>query len=433
MNDHTEALAEYAAALDAWGRGDHSSSAALRLLAARDCVAFAFDSEAAPSPAALEQVTALDLQFRTILPQVHSAAAAQITDWHDARLPSAAAWWWPPSSAGETTVDILWTVVTTLIIAAAAALTADIARRFLAPGVDFLGVFISVVLVVLVLLAANALTVRGRRAIGRVAGMFGLDSDIADDLLALFQRGVDKVLPRFGVRRGRQQQWARLALALAALLLIFGLSRLLPVTALYYNNRGIAEQSRGALTRAVNSFQRAVSVDPDFSVAHYNLASAHEEGLEYDEAIKEYMVAIQARPDLYFAYNNLARLYLLRKQDPVSALELLLKAQELKPADVDTRYSLLKNLGWSHLMLKLPDLAEAELRQAIALRPDRGAAYCLLAEIQEAAGAGATRASATRASATRSWEQCAAYATDQDVEVQWAATAQERLSKGGAE
>ena len=422
MNDHIEALAQYADVLDAWERGDHAPANALQLLAARDNVAYAFEREDVPSPTAVEQATALDARLRKVLPHVHSTAAGQIADWRDARLPAASAWWWPPTPAGETTSDLLWTIATTLIIAAAAALTADVARRFLSPGIDFLGVFATIILVILVLLAANALTTRGRHAIGRVAGMFGMDSDIADDLLKLFQRGIDRVLPRLGVQRGREQG-ARLALALAALLLSFGLSRLLPLAALYYNNRGMGEMAQGALTRSVASFQRAISVAPDLSVAHYNLASAYEESLEYDAAIKEYMVSIQGRPDLYFAYNNLARLYLLRKGDAVSALELLQKALAIEPVDADTRYSLLKNQGWAHLGLNLPRQAEADLRQALAIHPDRGAAYCLLAQAQEIQGT----------AALSSWELCAAYNSDADVEAEWDARAQERLSKGASQ
>jgi tetratricopeptide (TPR) repeat protein len=422
VNDHSEPVGHYAAVLDAWVRGDHSSSTALQLLTARDDVAYAFEHKDTPSPRALEQVAQLDLQLRSVLPQVHAAAGAQISDWREARLPPATAWWWPPSPAGETTSDLIWTIATTLIIAAAAALTADVARRLLAPGIDFLGAFITMILVILVLFAANALTARGRRAIGRVAGMFGMDSDIADDLLKLFQRGIDRVLPRMGVRRG-YEQGARLALALAALLLIFGLSRLLPLTARYYNNRGIDEQARGALTRAVASFQRAISADPDFAVGHYNLANAYEESLEYDAAIKEYMTAIQGRPDLYFAYNNLARIYLLRRNDPASALELLRKAQALNPSDVEVRYSLAKNQGWAHLRLNLPHLAESDLRQALALKADGGAAHCLLAQAQEM----------MRETPVASWEQCAAYNADRDVEAEWDAVAQERLAEGAAQ
>lgn len=419
MNDHTEALAQYAAVLDAWVSGEHSPSAALQILSARDNVAYAFERLDPPTAAAINQATQLDIRLRAVLPQMHAVTAAQIADWRDTRLPPATAWWWPPTPAGETTTDLLWTLATTLVIAAAAALTAEVARRFLAPGIDFLGGFVTFLLAVLVLLAANALTVRGRRVIGRVVELFGLDSDVADDLLKLFQRAIDRLLPRLGVKRGREQG-ARLALACAALLLIFGLSRLAPLAGLYYNNRGIAEQARGSLTRAVASFQRAISVDPDFAVGHYNLANAYEEGLDYDAAIREYTAAIQGRPDLYFAYNNLARLYLLRKADPVSALELLLKALALKPADSDIRYSLYKNLGWAHWRLNLPTLAETDLQQAVALRPDRGAAYCVLAQVQELQGA----------PALASWEQCAIYGSDMDIEVEWAATAQARLSEG---
>ncbi len=407
------------------GRGPHAPQDALQLLAARDNVAYAFEHLETPTAAAIAQATALDTRLRAVLPHVHAAAAAEVPDWRDARLPPPTAWWWPPTPAGETTVDLLWTIITTLVIAAAVALTADMARRFLAPGVDFLGVFVTLILIVLVLFAANALTVRGRRLIGRVADTFGLDSEIADDFFKLFQRGIDRVFPRLGVRRGREQ-WARLALAVTALLVLFALSRLLPpLVARYYNNRGIAAFEAGRLAQAAVTFERALAIDPDQSVVHYNLGNVYEEGLDYDAAIREYTLGLsQQHADgrYFFLYNNLARLYLLHKQEPGSAVKLLDTALESKSIDALTRYGLLKNRGWAYLSLMLPRLAERDLRAAMDLKPDGGAAHCLLAQVQEMLGQ----------AAQASWEQCVAYARDFDVEPGWAALAQERLAGGSA-
>lgn len=422
MNEHGDVIADYAAALAAW-ESAVAAPAALRLLAARDAVAFAFERHAAPSADAVVAVAALDRQLRATLPAAHRVAAAELADWRESRLPPASAWWWPPTPAGETTRDLLWTLVTTLVIAGAVALTADVARRFLGPGLDFPGAFVTVVLIILVLFAANALTQRGRRAMGRVVSVFGVDADVADDLLKLIQRGVDRALPRLGVRRGGEQG-ARLALALAALLLIFGISRLLPLLADYYNNRGVAQQRSGALTSARASYQRAISLRPDAAAPHYNLATAHEDSLDWDAAIQEYGLAVQADARLYAAYNNLARLYLLRQDDPASALLLLGRAFAQQPAEAATQYTLYKNRGWAQLRLQLTGLAAADLHRALAFQPDGAGAHCLLAQTLEAQG--------DAAAALPHWESCVAYGDAENVEAEFLAQARERLTGGSA-
>ena len=140
----------------------------------------------------------------------------------------------------------------------------------------------------------------------------------------------------------------------------------------------------------------------------------------------EYQTAIQNDPQIYFAYNNLARLYMLQKRDYVSALRLLERGVDLKPTEPAVQYSLLKNRAWAYLALKLPDLAEADLRQALALRPEGAAAHCLLAQVLEARG--------KPADALPSWEKCVAYyGPEENVEPDWYATARERVSAAGGE
>ena len=138
----------------------------------------------------------------------------------------------------------------------------------------------------------------------------------------------------------------------------------------------------------------------------------------------EYQTAIQNDPQVYFAYNNLARLYMLQKRDYVSALRLLERGMDLKPTEPSVKYSLLKNRAWAYLALKLPGLAEADLRQALALRPEGAAAHCLLALVLEASG--------KPADALSSWEGCVAhYGADENVEPDWYATARERVGAAG--
>ena len=136
----------------------------------------------------------------------------------------------------------------------------------------------------------------------------------------------------------------------------------------------------------------------------------------------EYQTAIQADPQIYLAYNNLAHLYMLQKRDYVSALRLTTRGLDLKPAEPAVRYSLYKNRAWAYLGLKLPGLAEADLRQALAVRPEGAAAHCLLAQALELKG--------RSADALPAWENCVAhYAPGEGVEPDWYAAARERLSQ----
>ena len=174
----------------------------------------------------------------------------------------------------------------------------------------------------------------------------------------------------------------------------------------------------------MTAIERAISLAPDFALAHYNLGSAYDDILQYDKALVEYQTAIQNDPQVYFAYNNLARLYMLQKRDYVSALRLLERGMDLKPTEPAVKYSLLKNRAWAYLALKLPGLAEADLRQALALRPEGAAAHCLLAQVLETRG--------KPADALSFWERCVAYyGAEENVEPDWYATARERVGAAG--
>jgi tetratricopeptide (TPR) repeat protein len=236
-------------------------------------------------------------------------------------------------------------------------------------------------------------------------------------------RWIDGLLAARGVSRPAQAYW-KTGLALLVLLIMLALRLSLPVFARTYNDRGVRLQLAGRITSAIDSYERAISLAPDYALAHYNLGSAYEEILQYDQALVEYQTAIQNDPQLYLAYNNLARLYMLQKRDYASALHLLERGLALNPSEPAVRYSLLKNRAWAYLALELPGLAGADLRQALALRPDGAAAYCLLAQMLEAAG--------RPADALPAWEKCVANcAPAENVEPDWYATARERVGAAG--
>lgn len=168
-----------------------------------------------------------------------------------------------------------------------------------------------------------------------------------------------------------------------------------------------------------------MSLDPDYAVAQYNLATAYEDVLQFDKAVAEYQAALATDPKFYAVYNNLARLYLLRRKDYAGALNVLNMALALRPSEPYIRYSLYKNRGWAHFGLGLYDLATDDLAEALQSRNDGAAAHCLLAQVLEANN--------KSDSATKEWEACVAYAPDNgDVESIWLSLAQERLRQGEA-
>lgn len=232
-----------------------------------------------------------------------------------------------------------------------------------------------------------------------------------------------------GVLKARQKIQTPTIATGFALVFALGAWLCLPVFARYYNERGTRFQYSDVcdLTGARESYRKAVRLQPGFAQAHYNLATV-EEDLDRENAIEEYRLAISSDSRIYPAYNNLARLYLLRgnEKDFESALNLLSQAEVLAPQDENVQYSLNKNLGWANYALKHNAIAEGYLRRAIALRSQQGgaAAHCLLAYVLK---------EEDKAGAADECFDCVSLAPgEKDVEPKWISDAQDCLNKGGA-
>lgn len=68
----------------------------------------------------------------------------------------------------------------------------------------------------------------------------------------------------------------------------------LPAIAEYYNNQGKSAYDAGKMSVAINNFERAVKLNPNHAIAHYNLGIAYEKNTQYDKAMEEYREAIRA-------------------------------------------------------------------------------------------------------------------------------------------
>lgn len=296
----------------------------------------------------------------------------------------------PPASSP------LWAVGAAAMLTLAVTLASDISLRFLGGGPDLFSLFSAISQAVLALVAGSAFTKVGAGWMARVLG--ALKAPRAD-----------------------HDGWKTLVAAVV-LAVIVGLRLSLPAMAHAYNDHGVRLAQEGKVTRARQALDRATRLNPDYAQAWYNLANVQEETLDLDAAAVAYQKALKLDERLYPAYNNLARLSLLRG-NPGGALTLLERGLALEPKEASVRYSFLKNRGWANLSLKYLAQADGDLQAAIAVRPDGAAAQCLLAQVREAQGS----------PAAAEWQACLANAAGQpDVEATWLGMAQERLMADGA-
>lgn len=400
-----EAIAAYQLALEnlsPQSAADCRSTVA-SVLVARDNLAHVLSNFRATTSEALNCVTALDQRLQANATTIDATVGrSTLARWRETVQPPVSAWWWyldERAILAESKPPLLWAILAGFFITVSLSLIAEISQRFLSGGADFLSVFSTLSQGLLALLAGSTLTQVG-------------------------QQGVERALSRLGIERKFRPIWT-MGLALAVLLVVLAWRCSLPPLARYYNNHGVRLQQGGQMTSAIESYQRAIRLYPDYAQAHYNLATAYEDMLEYDKALVEYHLALHAEPQLYLAYNNLARLYMLRRNDFHSALRALNTALALKlnldkPQQLLVQYTLFKNRGWANFGLKYFGMAEADLREALTLRPDGAAAHCLLAQVFEA----------QEKPALSKWENCVRYEKSEVVEADWLGLARERLSRG---
>ncbi|MGK7899075.1 MAG: tetratricopeptide repeat protein, partial [Xenococcus sp. (in: cyanobacteria)] len=158
----------------------------------------------------------------------------------------------------------------------------------------------------------------------------------------------------------------------------------IPITPQQYNEQGITNYIKGDIAQAIQNFEKAISLDYDYTIAHYNLGSIYDELQYFETASQAYLKA--SLGGLCVAYNNLGRLYILQEQY-TTAIHLLLIGLEKATLDQEQEiFSLYKNLGWARFKQKRYHEAETYLLQALDIDSKRGSVYGLLGQIWEALG-----------------------------------------------
>ncbi len=128
---------------------------------------------------------------------------------------------------------------------------------------------------------------------------------------------------------------------------------------------GVAYGEAGQTGREVESYRRAIQIEPDFHMAHYNLGKVLMEQGDAPGAMRSFREAVRIRPDLPEAYVNLSALH-LAAGDAESAAKAARTAVDLNPILASAHY----NLGLAVAARDLPAALES-FKTAAAIDPGR--------------------------------------------------------------
>jgi len=139
-----------------------------------------------------------------------------------------------------------------------------------------------------------------------------------------------------------------------------------PVTdnALSANNEGVVYNNKGEHEKALESFNKAIELDPEFSIAYSNRGWAYLELGHYDRAIVDCTKAIELDSKLALAYSNRGLAY-IRLGQFEQAISDCTKAIELDPG-LALAYS---NRGQAYINIGKYEEAIADLDKAVELDP----------------------------------------------------------------
>lgn len=136
-----------------------------------------------------------------------------------------------------------------------------------------------------------------------------------------------------------------------------------------YNNLGTAYYDKELYQRAIDSYNKAIEVNPGFALTYNNMGVTYRDiGRDPDKAIASFEKAIELKPDYAEAYNNLGGLIYERLGQMDTAKELYKKAIEIDPDYAEVHF----NLGLMHDLSDDYQKAEMYYKKTIELNPELG-------------------------------------------------------------
>jgi tetratricopeptide (TPR) repeat protein len=129
-------------------------------------------------------------------------------------------------------------------------------------------------------------------------------------------------------------------------------------------NLGLSFMSMGLTNKAIEQYQIAFRLKPDFAMAYASLGTAYYSKGLTDKAIEQYTIALRLRPDFAMAHYNLGTAY-GSKGLADKAIEHFQSALRFKPDYANAHY----NLGLIYFKKGLLDRARAEFEAVLKLNP----------------------------------------------------------------
>jgi tetratricopeptide (TPR) repeat protein len=143
-----------------------------------------------------------------------------------------------------------------------------------------------------------------------------------------------------------------------------------PGACLAYNNLGLALLKAGQSHEAIEQFEKAIQIRPDYAEAHNNFGDALRRAGRMPEAMEQFEQALEIMPDYAEAHNNLGDA--LRQTGHIpEAMEQFNQAFQIKPDYAEAHYNLGLALFQSGRMLDAID----QYQQALQIKPDYAEAH----------------------------------------------------------
>jgi tetratricopeptide (TPR) repeat protein len=141
-----------------------------------------------------------------------------------------------------------------------------------------------------------------------------------------------------------------------------------------WNNLGILSVREGDTAAAIESFQRALQIDPAHLIALLNLGNAYRQGKEWVEAKEALQRAFDVGPDDPEVNYSLG-MVCAQLEESDCAYQYLIRAVELRPVYPEA----LNNLGILYLRTRRPEEAIHSFEESIRVAPEYDQAYLNLA------------------------------------------------------
>ena len=346
----------------------------LDVLTLRDRIQDYLDAATEVPSDALLRVHELDQLLKQLTPTV--VHTLDLSEWQTLLHPPPEAWWWylelPPEKRWWNQYDWFWNAITIAALTAAASIWMDTTMRFFKSGISTMGALAVLSELVLAgLTVAGTLTQKGREI-----------------LHGFYQRL--KIPPYY---------WQEMGSMLAVLLFVVvaAVHGALPQIAEYVTWRGVGQYEQGQFDGAIEKFEHAIALRPDYPPAHFQLGVIYTDLQQYDEAATELQRVAQPEtkindPILWLQAMNQLGIAALRQGDAETAVMLLQQGLNALPklqqrTDIEfstdeltpVTYDLLTNLAQARILQAQYAEADGLARDAIALDDTRPEEHCVLA------------------------------------------------------